>query len=41
MADKALAVGIDLGTTNSCVAYLNGGEPQVLRILMVITPPPR
>ncbi len=30
MADKALAVGIDLGTTNSCVAYLNGGEPQVL-----------
>jgi molecular chaperone DnaK len=30
MADKGLAVGIDLGTTNSCVAYLNGGEPQVL-----------
>jgi molecular chaperone DnaK len=30
MADKALAVGIDLGTSNSCVAYLNGGEPQVL-----------
>ncbi len=30
MADKTLAVGIDLGTTNSCVAYLNGGEPQVL-----------
>ncbi len=30
MADKTLAVGIDLGTTNSCVAYLNGGEPQVI-----------
>jgi molecular chaperone DnaK len=30
MAEKGLAVGIDLGTTNSCVAYLNGGEPQVL-----------
>jgi molecular chaperone DnaK len=23
-------IGIDLGTTNSCVAYLNGGEPQVI-----------
>ncbi len=30
MAEKALAVGIDLGTSNSCVAYLNGGEPQVI-----------
>src|ERR1039457_338646 len=30
MADKALAVGIDLGTSNSCVAYLNGDVPQVL-----------
>ncbi len=30
MADKSTAVGIDLGTTNSCVAYLNGGEPQVI-----------
>ena len=30
MADKTLAVGIDLGTSNSCVAYLNGGEPQVI-----------
>jgi len=30
MADKGLAVGIDLGTSNSCVAYLNGGEPKVL-----------
>ena len=25
-----MAVGIDLGTSNSCVAYLNGGEPQVI-----------
>jgi molecular chaperone DnaK len=24
------AIGIDLGTTNSCVAYLNGGVPQVI-----------
>ncbi len=30
MADKSLAIGIDLGTSNSCVAYLNGGEPQVI-----------
>lgn len=30
MSDKGLAVGIDLGTTNSCVAYLNGGAPQVI-----------
>lgn len=30
MAEKGLAVGIDLGTSNSCVAYLNGDEPQVV-----------
>ena len=30
MGDKGVVVGIDLGTSNSCVAYLNGGEPQVL-----------
>ncbi len=32
MADKSkeIAIGIDLGTTNSCVAYLNGGEPTVI-----------
>ncbi|HVZ81770.1 MAG TPA: molecular chaperone DnaK [bacterium] len=30
MGDKGIVVGIDLGTSNSCVAYLNGGEPQVL-----------
>lgn len=30
MPDKSLAIGIDLGTSNSCVAYLNGGEPQVI-----------
>ena len=26
----ARAVGIDLGTTNSCVAVLEGGEPTVI-----------
>ena len=26
----ARAVGIDLGTTNSCVAVLEGGEPVVI-----------
>ena len=30
MAEKSLAIGIDLGTSNSCVAYLNGSEPQVI-----------
>lgn len=30
MAEKGIAVGIDLGTTNSCVAYLNSGEPKVV-----------
>ena len=28
--EKGIAVGIDLGTTNSCVAYLNAGEPKVI-----------
>ena len=26
----ARTIGIDLGTTNSCVAVLEGGEPSVL-----------
>ena len=26
----ARSVGIDLGTTNSCVAVLEGGEPAVI-----------
>jgi len=30
MAGKAPVVGIDLGTTNSCVAILEGGEPKVI-----------
>jgi len=30
MAKMARAVGIDLGTTNSCVAVLEGGEPTVI-----------
>jgi molecular chaperone DnaK (HSP70) len=28
----ARAVGIDLGTTNSCVSVLEGGEPTVITI---------
>ena len=30
MAGKIPVVGIDLGTTNSCVAILEGGEPKVI-----------
>src|SRR5580658_2342647 len=26
----AKSVGIDLGTTNSCIAFLEGGEPKVI-----------
>src|SRR3954447_25571594 len=29
-ANMARAVGIDLGTTNSCVSVLEGGEPTVI-----------
>ena len=29
-AARRLAVGIDLGTTQSCVAYLEGSEPRVI-----------
>ena len=33
----ARAVGIDLGTTNSVVAVLEGGEPTVLALAKLLT----
>jgi molecular chaperone DnaK (HSP70) len=30
MSEKEKVVGIDLGTTNSCIALVRGGRPEVL-----------
>ena len=30
MADSGKVIGIDLGTTNSCVAVMEGGQPVVI-----------
>jgi len=37
----ARAVGIDLGTTNSVVSVLEGGEPVVIAMLKAPAPPHR
>ena len=30
MSDSGKVIGIDLGTTNSCVALMDAGEPEVI-----------
>ena len=32
-------IGIDLGTTNSCVAVMDGDKPRVLKTQKAIAPP--
>jgi len=37
----AKIIGIDLGTTNSCVAVMEGNEPVVLQTTKVAALPPQ